>query len=188
MKNTIFIFFLFIGQIYAQSNHLTFKNIPINGTQASFIEKMKKDGFVLDEIIDNVAIMKGSFVGKDCEIFIGASPISKIVWKVSVHLPEESNWYSLKSSYNSFKEQFSKKYGNPFKTFEFFSKPYYEGDGYEMQALRNEKCFYYTYWDNIDGIISIEISSYENIKFSYEDKINVQINKTEKSQNIQDDI
>ena len=43
-------------------------------------------------------------------------------------------------------ELFTKKYGEPKDHFEFFSSPYYEGDGYELQALRKEKCNYISFW------------------------------------------
>ena len=159
--NKIIIFFivtLFSVNVKSQSQHLKFKEIPINGNLSEFITKMKVEGFVLKEVEGNIAIMSGLFVGKKSDIYIVASPKSKTVWKVSVNLPDESTWYSLKSSYNTFKSQFSKKYGDPTESYEFFSKPYYEGDSYEMQALSLEKCNYYSYWENDLGIISIELS------------------------------
>jgi hypothetical protein len=169
--------------------HLVFKDIPISGNLSSFVNKMKKEGFTLGEQKENGALMKGTFVGNEnCEILIIATSKAKTVWKVIIFLPEETSWYSIKSAYNNYKEQYIKKYGNPSKTYAFFAKPYYEGDGYETSAVKNDKCIYATFWDTENGSISVAISKYMQVKIVYEDKINSDIDDKEKETNIQGDI
>lgn len=186
----IVIIFSPIGiDLFSQNNrHLTFKNIPITGKLPDFVNLMEKEGFNLLNTKNNTAVMEGRFVNQTCEIYVIATPKSNIVWKVVVYLPENNNWISIKTNYNDFKDQFRKKYGSSFKHYEFFIKPYYEGDGYEMQAIRNEKCRYLSIWDLPEGSIAVEISKYEQIKFTYEDKINGDKLTKEKSAQIQDDI
>lgn len=193
MKKILFTLVLFvsISCVYSQaqrSQHMTFKNIPIDGHIDNFVQKMRQEGFLLDFQGDNGAIMKGQFANRQCEVYIIASPKSKIVWKVVATTAEDTSWLSLKQDYLRFKEQYEQKYGKAESSYDFFAKPYYEGDGYEMQAVRNEKCHFISFWELRSGTISVGISSTENIKFTYEDKLNTRIAKRESNSKIQDDI
>lgn len=120
--------------------------------------------------------------------YILASPKTKTVWKIAVFFPKETAWYSIKSAYNKYKDQYTTKYGNPSKSYNFFSNPYYEGDGYETSAIRNGKCHYASFWDIANGNIVVSISTYMQVEIEYEDKINSDINDKEKEGNIQGDI
>lgn len=190
MKKSIFILIiaLFSLNASAQSKHLTFKDIPIDGKISNFVEKMKNVGFSLVEIKGNFATMNGQFAEKNCEIIIVSSPETNTVWKVSAYFPKETTWSSMKSTYQSYKEQYQQKYGNPTDSFEFFSDPYFEGDGYELQAISNEKCSYFTYWESDLGIISLKISKFKQVCAQYEDKINVDLKNKENSVKIKKDI
>lgn len=82
--------------------------------------------------------------------------------------------------------------GNPHfysgaRAFEFFSDPYYEGDGYEMQALRKDKCDYISYWEVENGIVSVKMGNSSMI-LSYEDSANSAIASKERENDIQDNI
>jgi hypothetical protein len=178
----------FSSHLSAQDTHLTFKDIPINGELSSFVEKLKKEGFLLEKIDGNIAILKGKFVNRDCEIYVFATPKTLIARNVTVYLPKETTWSSIKSDYHSFKASFWAKYGAPANSYEFFSKPYYEGDGYEMQALRLEKCTYASFWDVPEGTIVVKISEFEQISFVYEDKTNTEKGNAEKLENVMNDI
>lgn len=180
--------FIFSSFAYSQdSKHMTFKGIPISGKILDFVSKMQDAGFVTEHIVDNAAIMSGIFVNKQCKIYIILTPKSKEVWKVSVVLPKINNWGDLKNEYYHFKEQFSLKYGEPSNSYEFFLTPYYEGDGFELQALRNKKCTYSSYWNINEGSIVVDINN-ENVCLTYEDKIGVDLFTGEDQENIQDDI
>ncbi|MCL3851445.1 hypothetical protein M1P97_09120 [Parabacteroides sp. GYB001] len=164
------------NMVFAQNDHLEFKDIQIDGNINSFVEKMKQNGFVLvTPMKDNLTAMSGNFVGKKCEIYILSTPKTKKACKVVVFLPESENWSDIKSDYFSYKDLYTKKYGDPKDSFNFFTKPYYEGDGYEMQALRKKKCTYASYWITDKGTIAVDISSSQQISFGYEDKINMSI-------------
>ena len=84
--------------------------------------------------------------------------------------------------------QFKKKYGEPTEHFEFFSKPYYKGDGYEMQALRLDKCNYASYSEKENGTICVEMSKGWHQWIAYEDKVGVTEKNHKENQQIQDDI
>lgn len=189
--NILILIFLFWGNTaLAQDNadHLEFKGVPLNGKITEFVQKIEKQGFHTSERLETAVIMEGKFTGKDATILVAASKKSKTVWKVKVFLPKRTSWSSIKSDYMYYKEVFTKKYGNPTDNYEFFSKPYYEGDGYEMSALRNEKCHYISAYSTNHGVIYIEMTSSEEIAISYEDKINTEIMNREKEESVIDDI
>lgn len=178
---------------FAQQEHMTFKNIPISGSLLSFIEKMKNAGFSMEYQADNGAVMKGSFAGfSDCEVIIACSQKSKTVWKVVVDLPSQSSWSAVQSRYNEYKEKYINKYGKPTDSFAFFSSPYYDGDGYELQAIKIDKGYFSTYWILGLGTIAVEIkasNSYEgNVRVGYEDKASTEIRDAELAAVVDDDI
>lgn len=183
---------LFISVALNAQEHLTFKNIPIEGNMSNFITKMKAAGFKLNEMKDVGAIMTGPFVGYDCTLAILCSRSSKTVWKVVAHLPSQVSWTSTRSQYDDFKERYTKKYGAPTQSFEFFLDPYERGDGYELQAIKLEKGHYVSYWDTPGGMIAVEIAASSNtdgwIKIVYEDAIGADVQSKEKDQMIDDEI
>lgn len=190
MKTTKFFliatFCLFVLCGYSQE-HLTFKNVPLNGDINNFAKELVKQGFTIKETKGNVIIMSGSYVNRECEVLVLATKKTNIVWKVAIYLPEETIWSSIKYDYLKLKEQFITKYGTG-KSYEYFSNPYYEGDGYEMQAVKLEKCNYITFWEKPEGSISLKISKYEQIAVSYEDTINSALDDKEKAETISNDI
>lgn len=187
MKKILILLFSFVITLvsFAQnSQHFKFNGIPIDGNISNFVSKMNKKGFILEDYHEkSVAIMSGKFCGEDVNLFIIASEKSKTVWKVVVDYNNKGSWSTLKSDYSELKELFTKKYGYPEKSFNFFERPYYDGDGYELQALRLEKCHYVSFYNLSDGYISLKISQFGNIQIAYEDKINSEI-RSEENENI----
>lgn len=182
----LFAVMLMSTTFFAQE-HLDFRGVPINGHVDSFIAKMEGLGYTLEENSDGVAMMEGKFINKDVDLFIVYTPQTNTVWKVGVFFDKATSWSSIKSDYREYKELYKKKYGEG-KSYEFFSKPYYEGDGYELQAVRKEKCRYTTFFECATGNITVEISSSERILISYEDGINVKLNRSEKTSSALDEI
>lgn len=84
--------------------------------------------------------------------------------------------------------QFSIKYGSPTSHYEFFKDPYYDGDGYELQALELDKCTYFTIWKLDYGNISIQMSSNASLWISYEDADGVKKKHYNENKQIQNDI
>lgn len=73
MKKIILFFAtLFMSVIsFAQSNseHLTFKGVPIDGTLSEYVAKMKSAGFKYLGEQDGTAILQGDFAGFKCRSF-----------------------------------------------------------------------------------------------------------------------
>lgn len=154
-------------------DHLLFRDIEINGTISSVCSELERLGYSAPIFLEGgSAVVKGDFAGvPNCEILIIKSRYADFVWKIVVLMPENNNWYSLKGEYERFKKMFTLKYGKP-KSYEFFSDPYEEGDGYEHTALSVGKCTYVSYYNMALGVISLNISENGAINIGYEDKAN----------------
>lgn len=187
-KSIILLLFVVLGFIssFAQE-HISFMGIPVDGPASAFVTKLKAKGFTLDKSDDKAYLMSGSFTGKDVELFVFFSPKTKVACKVVVYYPKRTSWYSIKGEYNNLKESYEKKY-HLRNSFSFFSDPYYEGDGYEMQAVRNEKCNYISFFDAPGGGIVVEISEFEQVKVAYEDDANMEKSRKERENAVMDEI
>ena len=159
--------------------HMTFKGIPMDCNLTSFVSKLESKGYIKEVIQDNGAVLSGNFAGKDdCTILVVCTASSKLVWKIAVQFPERVSWNSLKNEYNSLKESYIEKYGTPI-SFEFFSNPYYEGDGFELQALILEKCTYSSFFYTSQGNILLKIGTKGRVEVHYEDNINLTTKRKE---------
>jgi len=159
-----------------------FMGVKVEGDKATFISKFKAKGFIITRAENsNVVTMKGTVGGKQYELLISSTPKTKQVWKVSVYLPEATSWSTLKSEYEDYLGILTEKYGEPEKKYSFFSSPYDEGDGYEMSAIKLEKCNYSAFWSSSVGIY-IAISKFQQVRISYENEKNSALDDLEKKQ------
>lgn len=154
-----------------------FLGIKPEGSRLEVVNKFIAKGFKVkpQSANQNVTSMLGIYAGTKYEVNIVSTPTSKKVWKISVYLPAETNWYSLKATYEKFLETLTNKYGQPNQSYNFFQSPYYEGDGYEMSAVMLEKCQYSAFWDNL----YIQITQWKQVNISYENQINAELKEKE---------
>lgn len=172
--------FLALSTNILAQEHLTFKDIPIDGHLNAFISKLESLGYKQETITNNSASLKGEFAGEECTIAVYASDITKTVSHIIVILEESDSWTRLKSTYREYKLLLTSKYGKG-ETFEYFTDPYYEGDGYELGALRRNECTYATKFEVPNGIITITID-YVNegvVLLGYVDKQNDKLSEIE---------
>ena len=182
----LFVAMLMPTMFFAQE-HLDFRGVPIDGHIDDFVSKMEGLGYVLDKKADNIATMNGKFTGRDVELYVFSSLKTKTVWKVVMYF-DKGSWSSLKSDYFEYKKLYTQKYGKPSASYEYFSDPYYEGDGYELQALRKEKCHYFSMYNVEAGLLAVQISEYEQLKIAYEDKANTELKRNEQTSSALDEI
>ena len=166
--------------------HLTFKGIPIDGTLQEVVSKLESQNFILKKQYDTQAVLEGTFANEKCQLLLATTPKSKKVYTILVLFEESDSWYSLKSDYNKLKEQLKQKYKVIPDVVEKFYDPYYEGDGYELQAFRKNKGFYISTFELENGEIGLYIAS--EVRLQYTDKINSEINESEKNEKKYDDL
>lgn len=168
--------------------HMAFKDVSMNCTVESFVSQLKLKGYTVAVLRDNSAILTGSFAGKDnCEIYVYGTDNAKMVHLVAVKFSEHVSWSSLKNEYLSFKKSYTEKYGKP-KSYEFFKNPYYEGDGYELQALKLDKCTFASVFTTTGGNIMLYLSDDKCVHVGYEDSINAEIKTKERDNIVSNDI
>lgn len=176
MKNILLVLILILGTIV--SNAQEFMGVKCDGKKDIAISTFKNKGFNLSSDDEGSAFMKGKIGNDEVELYIDYTPISKLVWAFRVYLPEQSDWYYLKSDYQKYLSVLTEKYGAPEKTYSFFSSPYKEGDGYEMTGVSVDKCVYASFWKKEQGV-RIKISKYKRVQISYENSINSMIDDEE---------
>lgn len=165
-------------------SHLMFKGIPIKGKAADMSQKLQAIGYTKN----SDCILRGEFIGKDCLIQLSETPITKEIYMVAVCFKVEDSWHSLKSDYKEIKEMLVKKYNVEPQIYEAFLYPYQEGDGYELQALRKERCVYASNFEVENGAISVSITKNQNIVIYYWDEIGNEICGKESEKEILNDL
>jgi hypothetical protein len=178
MKHLILVISLIIS-VSAFSQQ--FDGVNISGDLPTAINQYKAKGYNTSKVITNGVIMKGKIGNTEIELFLITTPKSKKLYKATVYLPTKETWYSIKQNYQDYLEVLTTKYGTPHEFYEFFSKPYFEGDGYEMSALGLEKCTFSAYWFKVDNTsILIQISKYKQVMIIYENNENQKIASAER--------
>lgn len=163
----------------------TFNGIKIDGSLTDFVAKMKAKGYEYLRSIDgNTVVMSGMLNSDQVEFWISGTPKTKKVWKLSIYFSKVDTWYTIKSDYDKSKQMLTSKYGEPNKEYEFFSNPYYDGDGYEMTAVRVEKATFASYWINEgEGYnLGVTITKFCQIRISYENSKNYALLDQERNQ------
>lgn len=177
---------LFCSMQLSAQVHISFKKIPLNGSVSEYSKKLIKKGFSKVDEIGNTYVLKGKFINENCRVHVMGSQKRKEVWSVAAFFPKKISWTSLQCQYNEYKKLYQNKYGKG-DSHEYFKKPYCEGDGYEMQALKKNKCVYFTVWKTDLGVMTLAISD-ENIIIMYEDKLNTIVHNKEKQEAANEDI
>ena len=175
--------------------HMSFKGISFNNTLQEFTRQLTTKGMVLTKTekldMSVCSTFKGTFAGyNNCEVYVLSPNDKSFVFKVIVYTPDVNDWYLLKVMYEKTKESYENKYGTLKDDcdFHFFKSPYYEGDGFEMTAVKSGKCVYVSYWFLDYGTINMEISKFGSIKIVYADNTNWEKYKNKRQQATDNDI
>lgn len=160
-----------------------FLGIKPSGNKTYTINQFKAKGFWVTSDESNMLTgMKGNLNGQIIELNIVYSPITKTVCRFSIYLPEQTSFYSLKQEYEKYVDVFTTKYGAPSDKYAFFKDPYYDGDGYEMQAVSLEKAIFANFWFLNNMNLGVEISKYKQINIIYENTVNIDLKNAELKQ------
>lgn len=164
MKKIISYLIVFILIIKSDIYGQEFLGIKAEGKLSEVVTKFKQKGFKISSPDEYAPILEGKAGMSNVELLIRSTAISKTVYSFSVFLPKKNDWESIKSEYQNYLKTLTDKYGEPHSTYNFFSSPYKEGEGDEMNAIEMEKCNYIAFWKNI----SIEISKFKQVQIRYE--------------------
>lgn len=172
----------------AQSNHLKFKGIPIEGTQNSFVQKLKAKGFTYKGMDEGIAILEGEFAGiKKCTILVSRFADKDVVQLVAVVFPERDNWADIMSDYNTYKQFLTEKYGNP-ECSEGFSGREPSDDYLKFRRLLDNECQFLSEFSTEGGRIQLSMMKADYNTASVFLKYIDESNANEVRQQIMDDL
>lgn len=188
----IFVLSLLTQNVSAQNTsdnnlHLRFNGIPITGSLNNIQNKLTAKGFKFASKEGDAIEMVGKFANEKCRIILYATPKTKTTYHIIVDYGREDSWAYLKSRYLQLKKLLKEKYKVNPESVEKFTGIYEEGDGYELQATRNNKCLYLSSFALNNGEISLVIND-ERVLISYKDKIGGKINEQEETELSLDDL
>lgn len=163
---------------FAQSEHLTFKGVPIDGTLNEYIDKMKEAGFDYIGKQDGMAILMGDFAGyKGCIIGVNTLQSLDIVNMIGVIFPEADDWSTLTNTYEHLKSMLTLKYGRHndcVEEFQGYSQPRTDND--RLHKLKFDSCTWYTIFRTDKGNIELSIDHNSSltcyVMLRYFDRIN----------------
>jgi len=159
------------------SKHLSFKGVPIDGTLAEYVSKMKATGFTHKGTKDGAAILEGDFASyKGCFVAVSTLKQKDLVSKIVVIFPDRDTWASLSSNYFNLKELLTEKYSKPSESQEEFQSHTPKTDGSKIIGVKLDECKYVTTFETDKGTIQLAIDHDGLIrcfvKLIYLDKIN----------------
>lgn len=160
MKHLFFtvLFSVLVSVCSAQTNHMKFKGIPMEGTLNSFVQKLKDKGFTYIGAQDGMAILKGEFAAtKGCTIGVARFEDRDQVNLVAVIFPEKDSWTGITQSYYGLKEMLTEKYGEP-ESVETFSDREPSSDFLKFHALLNDECHYISEFTVENGKIQLTMA------------------------------
>lgn len=144
----------------AQSEHLAFKGIPIDGTLRQFSSKLIQKGFTKLFSENGRAVFQGDFAGyKDCYVAVETLDQKDLVYMVGVVFPDKDQWALLEGNYNKLKRMLTEKYGEPSEVIEEFQsglEP--KTDNEKYYKLVFDECTYKSVFETDKGRIGLTIS------------------------------
>ena len=176
---SLFVAFVAFATTFAQteSEHLTFKGVPIDGTLDEYVAKMKQAGFTYLTEQDGIAVLEGDFAGyKGCTVSVSTLKATNVVNTIGVMFTNHDDWASLEKDYNNLKTMLTEKYGAPsecVEKFQGFSAP--ESNSQKMICLRLNNCTWNTVFSTSKGRIELSITGADfsyYVMLRYFDKIN----------------
>lgn len=179
MKRTVFtIIVVFVALICNAQEHLTFKGIPIEGSMESFCQKLKAKGYTQIHSDNSITLFTGDFTGRTATIGVVAGDDGENVFSVGVLFSASEEWNTLVSTYEYYKNLYTRKYGKPATSVE--NNPAYSDSNREkMQKLYHGEVTWGCSWVVSGGEIEIKIDKtsgfYEGrVAIIYRDSQNVE--------------
>lgn len=150
---------IFILSFIPTATNAKFAGIPWGTELQEAQKRLQELGFTVKELEDGTPIFKGKLAGEVCTGVIVEDQGKVVAYNISFHNSGEGfkSWITAKPVYMRIKNILKSKYGEP-KSVEFFSDPYEEGDGYEFQAIKNDRGYYGSIWEsNYSGSVTLAV-------------------------------
>lgn len=150
----------------------------MEGTLNSFVQKLQKQGFTYIGTKEGTAILKGEFATtKGCTIAVARFSNKDQVNIVAVMFPEMKSWSTIYSSYSTYKEMLTEKYGQPECVEEFsVGTDNDDSDWSKFHALTHDECHFVSEFTTENGRIQLTMSKMDyntaSVVIKYIDDVN----------------
>ena len=169
----ILLLIVFCFNTMAQNNtHIKFMGVSMSGSFAIIKPKLEKLGFRYkgkQKENANMENFSGIFIGKNAELSVSVTPISKTVMCIQCTLQSNASIELTKIEYSNILESLITKYGDPTRSTD-------QKDG---EILMD------TMWELENGIIGISMTINKSCILIYLDKVNGMLGNTEDEKIIQ---
>lgn len=165
MKN-LFVILALIFSLSAYSQ--SYNGIEVGKSFETTKSVVLSKGYVYSKVVSNNAVVYTKTInGVKNNIVLVYTPYTRIVWKIIAEVDYATSWMSAKNKYLRYVGILSDKYGAHVNGEVSFESPYFEGDGYEIQALYLDKAeIYSVYQDQNGNYIMLEMESFDKSKIS----------------------
>jgi hypothetical protein len=149
------------------SSYATFAGVSFGLTHEQVRHLMALKGYIYDSTDSTGETFKGQIADTRSHIWTFYDNSNRLA-KVVVNLYTTDN--DAQNKYTEIHDQLISKYGTPNEDFNFYSDPYFAGDGYEQQAFKLGKATFLAYWPQPDGQsqLAVEITTHLIVKITYE--------------------
>ena len=179
MKKLIFTLIALFATINIMAQeHLSFKGIPIEGSMTEFCQKLKNKGFISIEQKKNITLFTGDFTNRKATVGVTATDDGKNVFGVVVLFDTSKEWNTLVSTYDYYKDLYTRKYGKP--TFSKEKNPSHSDSNTALMAeVHQGTVVWGSAWEVTGGNIELSIEKtsgfYEGmVMIRYRDSQNVE--------------
>lgn len=118
--------------------HLLFRGKTINGPLEEFCKELEGLGYVRDYNFEPTIYHDAHFTGKygnmACDLYVTASPLSKVAYRVEVRLGGSSLWGELKKTFAHFESLLINKYSEGERDVQY-GAPYFDGSSDIFRGL-----------------------------------------------------
>ncbi|MDT9499123.1 hypothetical protein [Capnocytophaga canimorsus] len=187
MRKVFLLMLLISSNLCLGQESFQFKGIPISGSMDDFAKKIIQQGYKW-QAPEEAYLFTGVFANEDCEIMLYEIEGTKDIEGVFV-LIKRDDWSSMETLYYKFKDELSKKYGEP-KSIEKFEYPYEKTDNnsYKWTAVKNGSVQFASIFDTDNGKILLRISQEGKLIITYSDKEARKRSEKIKSNNFSSDL
>ena len=144
MKKIILLLAFLLYSAYAipQNNLPTFADMDWGISASAVKSKLTASGFTVSTDPDGDIKFEGKLLGYPAGGW--AVIVNNRLIKVNAQILTPD--HKARVVFNEMKDVLIEKYGSPSNVYEFFSSPYYEGDGYEELAIKTGKGRFSIFW------------------------------------------
>lgn len=158
--------------VAAQTDHLKFNGIPIDGTLQTFSSALCQKGFTYVGAEDGVASFQGMVTGHKATVAVIVNAAGQ-VYRVGIVYDGMEQWQFIENLYEGLKEMLTTKYGEPTEITETIP-PYCNDD--KMFACKMDLMTWETSFTAPQGTIQLKVVSLfpnqGNVVLIYEDETN----------------